>query len=72
MQPETAPSSSEGSRQIPTSMLLTAIPQQHHEFVEINADDFTIDVALVHLQENENPSIAQLVECIPDIRKPTM
>lgn len=54
------------------SMLLTAIPQQHHEFVEINADDFTIDVALVHLRENENPNIARLVECIPDIRKPVM
>ncbi|MBO4352692.1 MAG: LysR family transcriptional regulator [Eggerthellaceae bacterium] len=54
------------------SMLLTAIPQQHHEFVAIEADDFAIDVALVHLKDNDNPNIARLVECIPDIRKPTM
>ena len=54
------------------SMLLTAIPQQHHEFVEIEADDFTIDVALVYLKDNPNPNIARLIECIPEIRKPSM
>ncbi len=54
------------------SMLLTAIPQQHHEFVEIEADDFTIDVALVYLKDNPNPNIARLIECISEIRKPSM
>ena len=54
------------------SMLLTAIPQQHHEFVAIDADDFTIDVALVYLKDNQNPNIARLIECIPEIRKPIM
>jgi len=54
------------------SMLLTAIPQQHHEFVPIDADDFNIDVALVYLKDNLNPNIARLAQCIPDIRKPAM
>ncbi|MBQ9041359.1 MAG: LysR family transcriptional regulator [Eggerthellaceae bacterium] len=54
------------------SMLLTAIPQQHHEFVQIEADDFTIDVALVYQRENTNPNIARLAACIPDIRQPVM
>jgi len=54
------------------SMLLTAIPQQHHAFVSIDADDFTIDVALVSLKESRNPNIARLAACIPEIRKPTM
>lgn len=54
------------------SMLLTAIPQQHHEFVQIEADDFTIDVALVHLKGNANPNIARLAACIPDIRQPVL
>jgi len=54
------------------SMLLSAIPQQHHAFVPIAADDFTVDVALVYLRENGNPNIARLVDCIPDIRKPVM
>ena len=54
------------------SMLLTAIPQQHHAFVPISSDDFTIDVALVHLKDNANPNIGRLAECIPDIRKPIM
>lgn len=54
------------------SMLLTAIPQQHHEFVQIEADDFTIDVALVHLRENTNPNIARLAACIPEIRQPVL
>ena len=54
------------------SMLLTAIPQQHHEFVAIDSDDFAIDVALVYLKDNPNPNIARLAECIPDIRKPVM
>lgn len=54
------------------SMLLTAIPQQHHEFVQIDADDFTIDVALVHLKDNQNPNVARLAACIPAIRKPAM
>lgn len=51
------------------SMLLTAIPQQHHEFVPIEADDFTIDVALVYHKDNPNPNIARLAECIPSVRK---
>lgn len=54
------------------SMLLTAIPQQHHVFVRIDADDFTIDVALVYLKENANPNIARLIDCIPDVRKLVM
>ena len=54
------------------SMLLTAIPQQHHAFVPISSDDFTIDVALVYLKDNANPNIGRLAECIPDIRKPIM
>ena len=54
------------------SMLLTAIPQQHHEFVQIEADDFTIDVALVYQKGNANPNVARLASCIPDIRKPPM
>lgn len=54
------------------SMLLTAIPQQHHEFVPIESDDFTIDIALVHLKDNPNPNIARLAACIPAIRKPIM
>ena len=54
------------------SMLLTAIPQQHHEFVAIDADDFVIDVALVYLKDNGNRNIARLAACIPDIRKPIM
>lgn len=54
------------------SMLLTAIPQQHHEFVPIDAPDFAIDVALVYMKGNENPNIARLASCIPDIRKPSM
>ena len=54
------------------SMLLTAIPQQHHAFVKIDADDFTIDVALVYQKDNPNPNIARLAACIPDIRKPAM
>jgi len=54
------------------SMLLTAIPQQHHAFVPIESDDFVIDVALVHLKDNPNPSIARLAACIPEIRKPIM
>lgn len=54
------------------SMLLTAIPQQHHAFVPIEADDFTIDIALVHLKDNPNPNIARLAACIPKIRKPIM
>jgi len=54
------------------SMLLTAIPQQHHAFVPIEASDFTIDVALVYLKENENRAIQQLIDCVGDIRKPVM
>ena len=54
------------------SMLLTAIPQQHHEFIEIEADDFTIDVALVYHADNPNPNIVRLAECASSIRKPTM
>ena len=54
------------------SMLLTAIPQQHHAFVPIESADFTIDVALVHLKDSLNPNIARLAACIPEIRKPIM
>jgi LysR family cyn operon transcriptional activator len=54
------------------SLLLTAIPQQHHEFVPIDSNDFVIDIALVYQKDSTNPNIARLVKCIPGIRKPAM
>lgn len=54
------------------SMLLTAIPQQHHAFVPIEADDFTIDVALVWPQGTRSELIDGLIEASERIRKPHM
>lgn len=58
------------------SMLLTAIPQQHHAFVPIEADDFKIDVAIVYLKEGDdekkNAAIRKFVEASEHIRKPHM
>lgn len=54
------------------SMLMTAIPQQHHAFVPIDADDFGLDIALVWRAENDSEMISNLVETSKHIRKPTM
>jgi DNA-binding transcriptional LysR family regulator len=54
------------------SMLLTAIPQQHHVFIPIEAEDFQIEIALVWRGGNPNPAISKLVEASRHIRLPQM
>ena len=54
------------------SMLMTAIPQQHHAFVPIDADDFCLDIALVWRSDTRNENISKLIETAQHIRKPTM
>ena len=54
------------------SLLLSAIPQHHQTFIPIDADDFTVDISLAYLPDNDNEAIQKLIECIPHVRKPPL
>ena len=52
------------------SMLLTAVPAHNSVFIPIDAPDFTLDISLVYMKDNDNPNIEKLVKCAGMTKKP--